>query len=151
MAASCVPRKGVNDYSVRFLVGVMRDLGFKRMVAKSENEHAIIALREAVTAVARDLEIVPQGPPVGDHPANGFIESCVREVKRQCRVVRTSSEEKLQDRFPDTHDALTWLPRYAANLISRYRVGLEGKTPDQRRCGRRWRKPSVQFFEEVFV
>ena len=34
------------------------------------------------------VEVIPQGPPDGDHMANGRVEMAVREVKRQCRTLR---------------------------------------------------------------
>ena len=43
----------------------------------------------------------------------------------------------------------TCLVRHSANCLSRYRVQADGKTPDQRRTGKRWRRQAVEFREKV--
>ena len=139
--ATTVPSKGPGDYAVAFLVGYLRDLGFRRVVLKCDNEPSTVSLRNEVRKAARDVEIVDQGPPVGDHQANGGIEMGIRELKRQIRVIRLSTEKKFQMRIPDDHPAMAWLPSFAAGLLARFRLGADGMTPDQRRTGKRWRKP----------
>ena len=44
---------------------------------------------------------------------------------------------------------MSWIPRHAANCMSRYRIMDDGRTPDQRRCGRTWKRPVVEFGESV--
>ena len=40
----------------------------------------------------------------------------------------------------------TWL---VANCLSRYRIQTDGKTPDQRRTGKRWRRQADEFGEKA--
>ena len=79
----------------------------------------------------------PQGPLEGDHMGNGRVEMVAREVKRQCRTLRISAEQ----------NTLSWLPRFAAHVMNKMRIGKYGKTSELRRTGRRWRKPKAQFGE----
>ena len=44
---------------------------------------------------------------------------------------------------------MSWIPRHAANCVSRYRIMDDGRTPDQRRCGKTWKRPVVEFGESV--
>ena len=44
---------------------------------------------------------------------------------------------------------MSWIPRHAANCVSRYRIMDDGRTPDQRRCGKTWTRPVVEFGESV--
>ena len=44
---------------------------------------------------------------------------------------------------------MSWTPRHAANCVSRYRLMDDGRTPDQRRCGKTWKRPVVEFGESV--
>ena len=44
-AATCVEAKGPNLYAICFLVGVVRDLGFQRLIFKCDNEPAIKGLQ----------------------------------------------------------------------------------------------------------
>ena len=36
-----------------------------------------------------------------------------------------------------------------ANCVSRYKLMDDGRTPDQRRCGKTWKRPVVEFGESV--
>ena len=47
--------------------------------------------------------------------------------------------------------ALAWLPRHQADQVNRYKVGDDGKTPEQRRTGKMWRKPALEFGERVMI
>ena len=44
---------------------------------------------------------------------------------------------------------MSWIPRHAANCVSRYSIMDDGRTPDQRRCGKTWKRPVVEFGESV--
>ena len=44
---------------------------------------------------------------------------------------------------------MSWIPRHAANCVSRYRTMDDGRTPDQRRCGKTCKRPVVEFGESV--
>ena len=44
---------------------------------------------------------------------------------------------------------MSWIPRHAANCVSRYKIMDDGRTPDQRRCGKTWERPVVEFGESV--
>ena len=95
--------------------------------------------------------MIPQGPPEGDHMANGRVEIAVREVKRQCRTLRISAEHNTGVRIADDSRLLSWLPRFAAQVMNKMRIGKNGKTSELRRTGRRWRKPVAQFGEKVWI
>ena len=60
------------------------------------------------------VEVIPQGPPEGDHMANGRVEMAVREVKRQCRALRISAEQNTSVRIADDSPLLSWLPRFCS-------------------------------------
>ena len=94
--------------------------------------------------------MIPQGPPEGDHMVNGRFEMAVREVKRQCRTLRISAEQNTSVRIADDSPLLSWLPRFAAQVMNKKKIGKDGKASEVRRTGRRWRKPMVQFGEKVW-
>ena len=52
--------------------------------------------------------------------------------------------------IPETHAILTWVARRGNFLISRYRVGADGRTPYERLKGKRWKRPMVTFGEKVW-
>ena len=74
----------------------------------------------------------------------------MREVKRQCRTLRSSPEHNTGVRIADDSPLLGWLPRFAAQVMNKMRIGKDGKTSEMRRTGRRWRLPMAQFGEKVW-
>ena len=92
-----------------------------------------------------DIEMVSKTFPEGDRAANGLPEVAGRELKGQTRVVWSQFGRRLEETDP----LLAWIPRHAANCLSRYRVLSDGLTPDQRRAGRRWRRYQVVFGENL--
>ena len=79
------------------------------------------------------VEVIPQGPPEGDHMSSGRVEIAVREVKRQCRTLRISAEQNTSVRIADDSPLLSWLPRFAAQVMNKMRIGKDGKTSEMRR------------------
>ena len=93
--------------------------------------------------------MIEQASPEGDHAANGLAEVGVREVKAQTRVLKSHLEERLKRQLDWSEPLATWLVRHSANCLSRYRSQNDGKTPDQRRTGKFWRRQVVEFGEKA--
>ena len=90
--ATC-ERKAPTAYPISFLVGFIKDLGFRRIILKCDNEPSTKAFQRAGIHTCVGVEVVPQGPPKGDHMAKGRVEMAVREVKRECGTLRISAEQ----------------------------------------------------------
>ena len=118
---------------------------------KCDNEPSTKALKDAVIHACVGVEVIPQGPLEVDHVANGRVEMAVREVKRQCTTLRISAEQNTSVRIADDSPSLSWLPRFAAQVMNNMRIGKDGKTSEMRRTGRRWRQPMAQFGERSLV
>ena len=131
--ATCCERKGPTAYSISLLVGFIKDLGFRRIILKCDNEPSTKALQDAVIHACVGVEVIPQGPPKGDHMANGRVEMAMREVKRQCRTVRISAEHNTGVRIADYSPLLSWLPRFAAQVMNKMRIGNKAKKSELRR------------------
>ena len=147
LMCSAVPRKGACAYARAFATGWLLSLGYKRLVMKSDNEHGLLSLLRDVAADAVGVECIPKTSPEGDSSANGLAEGAVREVKAQVRVLRSQLEQRLGERLPEDEPVLAWIPRHAANVLSRFRLQEDGRTAEQRRTGRRWRRPTLEFGE----
>ena len=141
--------KGPTEYATRFLANVFKLIGHKDILGWSDGEYAINKLKQRA-AQAAEVNMIPREPTPGDHQGNGFIENAVKEIKKQCRVIRSDLEEKLGFSLKDSDPVLRWLPRYAADAITRYRKGLDGRTPERRRTGRAWNKPTIRFGERAY-
>ena len=140
MRATCCERKG------RFV----KDLGFRRIILKCDNEPSAKSLQDAVIQACVGVEVIPQGPLEGDHMANGRVENGLREVEQQCRTLRISAEHNTGVRISDDSPLLSWLLRFAAQVMNKMSFGKGGKTSELGRAGRRWREPVAQFGEKVW-
>ena len=87
--------------------------------------------------------------PEGDHAAHGLAEVGVREIKVQTRILRSQLEQRLGNRSDEKDPLTSWILRLAANCVSRCKLMDDGRTPDQRRCGKTWKRSVVQFGESV--
>ena len=94
-------------------------------------------MKAAVRETVAEVEFVFNESPTGDHRANGEIEVMIRELKRQIRVLKSDTEERLKRTLGDDHPVLAWLPRHAAFLLTRFRVGEDGKTAIERSTGKK--------------
>ena len=88
----CCERKGPTAYSISFLIVYIKDIGFRRIFLKCDNEPSTKAVQDAVIHACVGVE---------DHMANGRVEVAVREVKRQCRTLRISAEQNTSVRIAD--------------------------------------------------
>ena len=131
------------------MASFLKNLGHRKVVLKSDGEPSVVALKEAA-AKETGIDWISEESPVGDHQANGLAENACKEVKRQVRVLRSALEEKLSKELKDDDPALAWLPRQAGDLLSRYKKGQDGRTPEARRCGKQWRKPAIAFGERLY-
>ena len=125
-------------------------MGHREFINKSDGEHSLKALKEKAAEVA-GARGIPEESPVGDSKANGEIESGVKEIKGMMRSVRSDLESKLKMVLDRRDPLLAWLPTYVADMISRHRIGKDGRTAERRRTGRNWRRPAFQFGELIFV
>ena len=147
--SSTIPAKGPDTFATNFVLSCLDETGYQRAILKSDNENSIKALKSSVKAASK-VELVLEEGKTGDKPSVGSVESAVKETKRQCRAMKSSLEEKWQMAIPDRHPVWTWLGRHGCFLISRYRVGPDGRTPYERLKGKKWKRPMVTFGEKVW-
>ena len=74
---------------------------------------------------------------VGDSQGNGVAERAVQSVEEMVRVHKLALENRLQHRLGVRHGAFAWLVEHCADVLNRYCVGSDGRTPFQRLRGRR--------------
>ena len=146
--ATCCERKSPTAYSISILVGFISDLGFRRISLNCDDEPSTEALQDEMIHACVGVEVVPQEPLEVDHMANGRVEMAVSEVKRRCRTLRISAEQNTIVRIEDDSPLLSWLPRFAAQVMNKMRIGKDRKTSEMRRTGRRYRKPNGAIWRE---
>ncbi|CAK8997551.1 unnamed protein product [Durusdinium trenchii] len=146
--ANVVPSNGADLFSVVWLKACLNETGFNELVLKSDNEPAMLALKGKVKEESK-LKIHMVEAPVEDHQANGYIEVGVWELKRQVRAILSDLQERLGFEVEPSHPCMMWLPRHAAYLRTRFRIGPDGKTPYERTFGKKWGTPLVSFGEHI--
>ena len=152
VASIVVPAKGADDYAIE-AVGKEIDLsGLTKMSIKSDQEPAILNLIQAVRRERPEtIEcMTPEESPVGESKSNGAIENAIRNVQGQVRTLKLMLEERYKVRIGENHMVLPWLVKYAGVLINICRVGQDGKTPYERRRGRKWKKALPVFGECIW-
>ena len=118
--------KGASDYASSFLTAFIKSLGFKRILVRSDNERSLLSLLERVTCNLTGVELVLMTSPEGNHQANGFAEVGVREIKAQT-ILRSQLEQRFGNPIDDKDPLISWIPRHAANCVSRYRIMDDGE------------------------
>ena len=115
---------------------------------KSDNEPAILALKEAVRRES-DVEIVMEEVPVADHQANGLVENAVKNVQGQFRVIKDALESRRGRRVDGEHPVIPWMVMHAASVVNRSRKDDEGFSAYRKWKGREFTKPVAEFGECV--
>ena len=126
--------------------------GVRRFINKSDGEPAMKALKDAAAKALEGVESIGQESPVGDHQANGDIESTVRTLEAQMRATRFGLKSRLGRQL--AHDdpiLMMWIPTFAGDTIAKFRKGPDGKTPGERELGRKWAGDSLEFGERFFM
>ena len=140
-----------SQYAVAFVAGAILELGYKRILMKSDNEPSIKRLKERVSKCLPGVECVPKEAPVGDSRANGSAENAVKQVKGQFGTLKTSTEDRYGCKIDAKSCLIAWIPRHCANLMTRFKQYSDGRTAIQRLTGRRWGRPMVVFGERILV
>ena len=116
--ARVVPRKGVHPYAVKCLASDIARLGHQRLVLKSDDEPAIVALKEAARS-ERPERVVMEESPVHDSAWNGAVENTIQQVQGQFRTMKDSLESRIDARIPEDSPIVPWLVMHAAQTINR--------------------------------
>ena len=149
VGVTVVDRKEASDHASSFQTAFIKSPGFQRILVRSNKERSLLSLIERVMNNLTGVELVQMTSPEGDHAANGLAEVGVREINSQTRVLRSQLEQRLGNRIDEKDPLMSWIPRHAAKCASRYRLMDDGRTPGQRRSGKTWKRPVVEFGESV--
>jgi hypothetical protein len=143
-------RKGADmDENVDRAVTGIRELGYRgRVLIRTDGEPALVALRDAI------IKALPEGAtpvktPVGESASNGGVEGGVKIFKGLLRVHLAALERKIGAKFPANHPVLAWLVEHIGDVISKYMVGVDGKTGYERLFGRPVREEGLEFGETL--
>ena len=132
--------KGAGDpYCVTSLTEVLLGSGYRKLILASDGEPALVSLQRAAGAragVAGGIETIHDISAPHDSSGNGLAEMAVKEIKCKVRTIKHQVEQLHGIVISPTHHSLAWMPMYAAALVNRARVGMDGKTAWEVRKGK---------------
>ena len=146
--ARVVPQKGKHWYAIKVLSGMLDSLGYKKAIFKSDQEPAILSLKEAVKNES-GVTLITEESPEYDSQANGEIEVAIQMVQGQFRAMKDGLESRYGVRFDGEHMCIPWLMAHASDSLNRYHVYKDGRTGYQNWKGKKFGKESVEFGECV--
>ena len=80
----------------------------------------------------------------------GRVEDAGKRVRDQARVLKDQVEYKCRGKIGLDSDVMQWLVRWSAMVITRFKVGKDGKTAWERMKGKRCDLEVVPFGEKVW-
>ena len=147
--AHLVPRKGLASmHGAIEMVKDIEKLGYKEVILKSDNEAALRSVQEEVKR-RREEPTILENSPVGDSRSNGAAERAVQALGEQVRVLRKALESRIGYRLAGSHPVMAWLIEHAADVLSMFQVGEDGKTGYERLMGKKYDKELAEFGEKV--
>ena len=119
------------------------------MIVKTDQEPAIIAVRDNLAKLREGARTVPEESPVKSSGSNGIVERAIQAVESQLRTMKMALEKRWGKSVPDNHPIVTWMVEYGAFLLSRFEVGKDGKTGYERNKGKKAKVNGFEFGEGV--
>ena len=110
--AHACPCKGAHESVVTRIVADLENLGYKRVLVRTDGEPAILALWDAVKA-RWGGEIVKVESATGVHNSNADAEQAVQKVEDEVRTWKDAVEDAVREKIPPTHDILAWMVEHA--------------------------------------
>ena len=143
--------KGVGDeWLMKRLVKDFEELGRRDMILKSDGEPAMLAVQSKVQSM-RSGRTVLKNPPAYNPESNGAIEKGVQDVTGHTRTLKLGLESRIKVSIPADAKIMHWIVEHAAFVLSKFNVGHDGMTPNERKTGQKWRRPQVEIGEVVFA
>ena len=112
-------------------------MGHVKLILKSDNEPALLALGQAaLLAIRCDVQngeseiegISFEHSAEHGSQSNGGTGCGIRAVRGMFRTVKLYLGERLGQRIPPTHPLMIWLVEYSALLLNAKQVGQDCKT-----------------------
>ena len=120
----------------------------RRSLSQSDQEPSIVALKNAIAA-ARFGETVPIESPVRASKSNGMMEHAVKIWQGQLRTIKHDGGSRLGKRIEPGSALVTWLIPFCADILNKFRVGVDGRTACERITSHTCKVAQIGFVEVV--
>ena len=130
-----VPRKGGDAYAITCLLReIEKVMGYKRIILKSDQEPAILDLKNKVKRLTK-VDIMMEETPIGDSQAGGMFENAVKQTQAMARTYKLALEKRLGADIHEDHPIIPWLIRHGVANRNRFHLGKDGMTAQRRLKG----------------
>ena len=119
-----------------------------KVIVKTDNEPALLALRDLVLAKLK-IGVLEEEPQPHESQSNGAVENGVKLIKGLLRVHVLALERKLGHRVPAKHPLMAWLVEHVADVATKYLRGVDGRTAYERLFGKQVHEECLEFGEKV--
>jgi hypothetical protein len=134
----------------RKLIDDIDKLGHQgKIEIKSDQEPAMLELVKEVKRL-REAETLIANSKVYDSQSNGTAERAVQTVEGMTRTHKLALERKLGRKIPSTHPIMAWLIEYVVDVLNKFTVGDDGRTPYERARGKKFRGETFAFGRKVY-
>ena len=148
-SAEMVPRKGRHPFAIQRVSQMLKSLGYRKVILKSDQGNDICDLKKAVRLECPDIEVVMEESPVGEHQSNGQVENAIRQAQGVFRSMKDALESRLGKRLDGECWAIPWLIRHATAMMNRMHVHPNGKTSYEYVKGKRYKRETIEFGERL--
>ena len=150
LQAYVVRRKGAVMWLPEAITKDLDTLGYGkcRVKPKSDQENAIIAVKQAVAEMRRGQTSLIESPSQ-ESKSNGRMEKAIQMYQGQLRTLKLSLEADMGVEIDVNMKTFAWLSLWAATTINRYHIGVDGQTAFQRVTGVQCNRPVAEFGEHI--
>ena len=149
--AVVVNSKGQDRYAVNRIVAFIQWIGHTRLVMKSDNERAVVALvREALRDIRIELDVqtaTEEHSPAYDSQCNGMIENAIKNNRGLFRTLRSCLQSRIGRKVEVDHPLMAWLIEHTSILRCAMVRGDDGMTPWNKCRGRPFNMATLCFGE----
>ena len=129
--ATAVPTKGSSGrFAVDKVLDFIEEVGDmnERMIVKNDQEASIQYFIKDLVEQRQEGRTILEESPVKSSGSNGVVERAVQGCEGQIRALLFALEERTGVKIDPRMPIVTFMPEYAAFLMSRLEVGKDGKT-----------------------
>lgn len=119
------------------------NLNFER-----DREASIVALQYEVQRT-RTSRSIPVNSPVGESESSGRVANVIRRAQDKVRTLKVYVAGETGVKMDNMKELMSWLVRWAGELITKYCVAKDGKTAQDRLKGQPSHKPLARFGEHA--
>ena len=127
-------------------------LGYGVLEYRVDNEPAMRELQEKVRdsrMIEKEAQVIISNSPPKSSASAGPVEKAVQEVEGMVRTIKIALEDRVGSRVSVKSLIFQWIVEHSADMLNRFCIGHDGRTPLTRLKGRQSFRPIAEIGECV--